>query len=378
MIYFDNSATTKPYKEALSTYVKVNEQFFGNPSSLHHLGLQAERLLFESRKQMASLLGTEAENIIFTSGGTEANNLAIKGTALANMHRGRHIITQQTEHPSVINACQQLEEHGFRVSYLPVDSHGQVSAEDVAAALTNETILVSIMHVNNETGAIQPIQEIAKLLKNEPQVLFHVDDVQGRGKVPLNLENIDLCTLSAHKFHGLKGNGALYKKKGVKLSALLSGGNQESGFRSGTENAGGVAAMAKALRLIEEHRREHGERLRAVQQFLRKELEGRQDVIIHTPREGCAPHILNFSVERLKGEVLVHALEERGCYLSTTSACSSRQKKTSTVLTAMGVPKEIADSSVRLSLSYENTRQEAEAFIQILKDTIPTLAKVQR
>lgn len=378
MIYFDNSATTKPYKEALSTYVKVNEQFFGNPSSLHHLGLQAERLLFESRKQMASLLGTEAENIIFTSGGTEANNLAIKGTALANMHRGRHIITQQTEHPSVINACQQLEEHGFRVSYLPVDSHGQVSAEDVAAALTNETVLVSIMHVNNETGAIQPIQEIAKLLKNEPQVLFHVDDVQGRGKVPLNLENIDLCTLSAHKFHGLKGNGALYKKKGVKLSALLSGGNQESGFRSGTENAGGVAAMAKALRLIEEHRREHGERLRAVQQFLRKELEGRQDVIIHTPREGCAPHILNFSVERLKGEVLVHALEERGCYLSTTSACSSRQKKTSTVLTAMGVPKEIADSSVRLSLSYENTRQEAEAFIQILKDTIPTLAKVQR
>lgn len=378
MIYFDNSATTKPYKEALSTYVKVNEQFFGNPSSLHHLGLQAERLLFESRKQMASLLGTEAENIIFTSGGTEANNLAIKGTALANMHRGRHIITQQTEHPSVINACRQLEEHGFRVSYLPVDSHGQVSAEDVAAALTNETILVSIMHVNNETGAIQPIQEIAKLLKNEPQVLFHVDDVQGRGKVPLNLENIDLCTLSAHKFHGLKGNGALYKKKGVKLSALLSGGNQESGFRSGTENAGGVAAMAKALRLIEEHRREHGERLRAVQQFLRKELEGRQDVIIHTPREGCAPHILNFSVERLKGEVLVHALEERGCYLSTTSACSSRQKKTSTVLTAMGVPKEIADSSVRLSLSYENTRQEAEAFIQILKDTIPTLAKVQR
>ena len=378
MIYFDNSATTKPYKEALSTYVKVNEQFFGNPSSLHHLGLQAERLLFESRKQMASLLGTEAENIIFTSGGTEANNLAIKGTALANMHRGRHIITQQTEHPSVINACRQLEEHGFRVSYLPVDSHGQVSAEDVAAALTNETVLVSIMHVNNETGAIQPIQEIAKLLKNEPQVLFHVDDVQGRGKVPLNLENIDLCTLSAHKFHGLKGNGALYKKKGVKLSALLSGGNQESGFRSGTENAGGVAAMAKALRLIEEHRREHGERLRAVQQFLRKELEGRQDVIIHTPREGCAPHILNFSVERLKGEVLVHALEERGCYLSTTSACSSRQKKTSTVLTAMGVPKEIADSSVRLSLSYENTRQEAEAFIQILKDTIPTLAKVQR
>lgn len=378
MIYFDNSATTKPYKEALSTYVKVNEQFFGNPSSLHHLGLQAERLLFESRKQMASLLGTEAENIIFTSGGTEANNLAIKGTALANMHRGRHIITQQTEHPSVINACQQLEEHGFRVSYLPVDSHGQVSAEDVAAALTNETVLVSIMHVNNETGAIQPIQEIAKLLKNEPQVLFHVDDVQGRGKVPLNLENIDLCTLSAHKFHGLKGNGVLYKKKGVKLSALLSGGNQESGFRSGTENAGGVAAMAKALRLIEEHRREHGERLRAVQQFLRKELEGRQDVIIHTPREGCAPHILNFSVERLKGEVLVHALEERGCYLSTTSACSSRQKKPSTVLTAMGVPKEIADSSVRLSLSYENTRQEAEAFIQILKDTIPTLAKVQR
>ncbi|MFK2824683.1 cysteine desulfurase family protein [Bacillus sp. B190/17] len=376
MIYFDNSATTRPYKEALSAFVKVNEQFFGNPSSLHHLGVQAERLLTEARKQIASLVGAEPEEIIFTSGGTESNNLALKGAALANRHRGNHIITQQTEHPSVINACRQLEDVGFRVTYLPVDKEGRVSVKELEQTLTNETIIVSIMHVNNETGTIQPVKQISRLLREYPRALFHVDDVQGRGKVGLDLEGIDLCSLSAHKFHGLKGNGVLYKKKQIKLSSLLSGGNQESGWRSGTENTGGLAAMAKALRLTEEKRKEHIDMMKEIQLFLRTELKQIDGTVIHTPEEGCAPHILNFSIAGMKGEVLIHALEEKGCYLSTTSACSSKQKKTSAVLTAMGVSREEADSSIRLSLSYENTMEEARSFIRLLKETIPNLTRV--
>lgn len=378
MIYFDNSATTKPYKEALAAFTKVNEQFFGNPSSLHQLGMQADRLLSEARKQIASLMGGKPEEIIFTSGGTEANNLAIKGAALANKQRGTHVVTQETEHPSVLNTCRQLEDLGFNVTYLPVDVSGRISLQELERALTGDTILVSIMHVNNETGTIQPIEEISQLLKRYPKVLLHVDDVQGRGKVELNLEGIQLCSLSAHKFHGLKGSGVLYKKKGVKLSPLLSGGNQESGWRSGTENTGGLIAMAKALRLTEEKRLEGFEKMKELQQFLRTELEKISGTVIHTPKEGCAPHILNFSIAGTKGEVLIHALEERGCYLSTTSACSSRQKKTSTVLTAMGVPTNVADSSIRLSLSYENTIEEAQAFIRLLTEIIPTLTKVQR
>ncbi|MEK4028458.1 cysteine desulfurase family protein [Pseudobacillus sp. FSL P4-0506] len=378
MIYFDNSATTKPYKEALATFIKTNEQFFGNPSSLHQLGMQADRLLAEARKQIASLIGGKPEEVVFTSGGTEANNLALKGAALANRQRGDHIVTQQTEHPSVLNACRQLEELGFRVTYLPVDESGKVSVQELKEAMTDETIVVSIMHVNNETGAIQPIAEISQLLKGYPKALFHVDDVQGRGKVELDLDGIDLCSLSAHKFHGLKGSGVLYKKEGVKLSALLSGGDQERGWRSGTENTGGVAAMAKALRLTEEKRVKSVQEMRGIQQFLRTELERISGVTIHTPKTGCAPHILNFSIAGMKGEVLIHALEEQGCYLSTTSACSSRQKKTSTVLTAMGLPAAVADSSVRLSLSYKNTKEEAQIFIRVLKEIIPKLTKVQR
>lgn len=378
MIYFDNSATTKPYKEALSAFTKANEQFFGNPSSLHHLGMQADRLLQEARKQIASLIGAEVEEIIFTSGGTEANNLALKGAALANRHRGNHIITQQTEHPSVLHACHQLEELGFQVTYLPVNASGRISIQELEAALTEETIAVSIMHVNNETGTIQPMKEISKLLKKYPKVLFHADDVQGRGKVVLDLKEIDLCSLSAHKFHGLKGSGVLYKKKGVKLSPLLSGGNQESGWRSGTENTAGIIAMAKALRLTEEKRSEGVAEMEEIQQFLRSELEKINGVRIHTPKTEAAPHILNFSITGVKGEVLIHALEERGCYLSTTSACSSRQKKTSTVLVAMGLPAAAADSSVRLSLSYENTMEEAQAFLRVLNETLPKLTKVQR
>ncbi|MGM7636378.1 cysteine desulfurase family protein [Bacillus sp. Hm123] len=378
MIYFDNSATTKPYKEALATFLKVNEQFFGNPSSLHQLGLEAEQLLTGARRQVASLIGVKLEEVLFTSGGTESNNLAIKGAALAYKGRGRHIITEQTEHPSVLQACRQLEEYGFQVTYLPVDHEGRVSVPTLQQALTDETILVSIMHVNNETGTIQPIEEIGKLLTRYPKVLFHVDDVQGIGKVPLDLRNIDLCSFSAHKFHGMKGTGVLYKRTGVQLSPLLSGGEQEDKVRSGTENTGGIVAMAKALRMTEEKRAQASSSMKSIQTFLRTELEKMNEVTIHTPLTGCAPHILNLSIQGVKGEVLVHALEEKDCFISTTSACSSKQKKTSTVLSAMGISQAEADSSIRLSLAYDNSLEEAKTFIKQLAHVLPKLTKVQR
>ncbi|WP_203361471.1 cysteine desulfurase family protein [Bacillus sp. REN10] len=378
MIYFDNSATTKPYKEALSAFIKVNEEFFGNPSSLHQLGLEAEKLLTGARRQVASLVGAKPEEILFTSGGTESNNLAIKGAALAYKDRGRHIITQQTEHPSVLQSCRQLEKYGFRVTYLPVDREGRLSVQTLEQALTDDTILVSIMHVNNETGTIQPMKEISELLAHYPKALFHVDDVQGRGKVPLDLQGVDLCSFSAHKFHGVKGTGALYKRTGVQLSSLLSGGEQEHTLRSGTENTGGIVAMAKALRLTEERREQAISKMKHIQSFLRTELEKMQGVAVHTPLAGCAPHILNVSIQGVKGEVLVHALEEKGCFVSTTSACSSKQKKTSTVLTAMGVSQAEADSSIRISLAYDNSLEEAETLIEQLQMILPKLTKVQR
>ncbi|OZI12794.1 cysteine desulfurase NifS [Bacillaceae bacterium SAS-127] len=378
MIYFDNSATTKPYREALAAFSKVNEQFFGNPSSLHQLGLEAEQLLTGARRQVASLIGVKPEELLFTSGGTESNNLAIKGTALAYKDRGRHIITQQTEHPSVLQACRQLEEYGFRVTYLPVDHEGRVSVQALQQALTDETILVSIMHVNNETGTVQPIEEIGRFLARYPKVLFHVDDVQGIGKVSLDLRNIDLCSFSAHKFHGMKGTGALYKRVGVQLSPLLSGGEQEYKVRSGTENTGGIVAMAKALRMTEEKRVQASSSMKSIQIFLRTELEKMNGVTIHTPATGCAPHILNLSIEGVKGEVLVHALEEKGCFVSTTSACSSKQKKTSTVLSAMGISQAEADSSIRLSLAYDNSLEEAKTFTKQLQHILPKLTKAQR
>lgn len=378
MIYFDNSATTKPYKEALAAFLKVNEQFFGNPSSLHQLGLEAEQLLTGARRQVASLIGVKPEELLFTSGGTESNNLAIKGTILAYKDRGRHIITQQTEHPSVLQACRQLEEYGFRVTYLPVDHEGRVSLQALQQALTDETILVSIMHVNNETGTVQPIEEIGIFLTRYPKVLFHVDDVQGIGKVPLDLRNIDLCSFSAHKFHGVKGTGALYKRQGVQLSPLLSGGEQEYKVRSGTENTGGIVAMAKALRMTEEKREQASSSMKSIQTFLRTELEKMNGVTIHTPATGCAPHILNLSIEGIKGEVLVHALEEKGCFVSTTSACSSKQKKTSIVLSAMGISQAEADSSIRLSFAYDNSLEEAKTLIKQLQHILPKFTKAQR
>jgi cysteine desulfurase len=378
MIYFDNSATTKPYQEVIDSYVKVSTQFFGNPSSLHKFGGQSETLLNQARNQLAQLLHIKPREVYFTSGGTESNNLAIKGTAMMYKNRGKHLITTAIEHPATKESMEQLKMAGFEITYLPVNSNGQIHIEDLKKAIRTDTILVSMIHVNNEVGAIQPIQEVGALLKNYPKILFHVDHVQGITKVPLDFHRcgIDLCSISAHKFHGLKGNGILFIREGVRVSPLLTGGNQEWQVRSGTENVAGIVAMAKALRMSLAQKEKELAKLLHIKKFLIEELAKEQSIIIHTPYENSAPHIINFSVKGFKAEVFVHALEEKNIYVSTTSACSSKIKSVSHTLLEMGVDEEIAKSAIRISLSFENSMDEAKEVITAIRQTIQKIGKV--
>ncbi len=380
MIYFDNSATTKPLPEVVESFSKVAGEFFGNPSSLHGIGAQAEKLLSQARAQIAGILNVKTSEIYFTSGGTESNNLAVKGTALMHQSRGRHLITSSVEHPSVSKSMADLEKLGFEVTYLPVDENGAVRIEEVKKAIRPDTILLSIMYVNNEVGTIQPIKEIGSLLADFPKVLFHVDAVQAVGKVPFDLKEwgVDLFSLSAHKFHGIKGMGALFIREGVKLSALNSGGGQERNIRSGTENTAGAVSMAKALR-IEMERSKHGiAGLRDIQKHIINGLREMDEVFVHTSQEHGAPHIISFSVPEINSETFIHALEEKGIFVSTTSACSSKRKTPSKTLLAMGVPKNIAESAIRVSLAFDNTKEEAWEFLSAVNQAVNQLGKVRK
>ncbi|WP_461202738.1 cysteine desulfurase family protein [Anoxybacillus sp. TBDG-1] len=380
MMYLDNSATTKPFPEVLQSFVKVATDYFGNPSSLHGLGMQAERLLTQAREQIAHLLEVKSSEVIFTSGGTEGNNLAIKGVAWQHQQRGRHIITTAIEHPSVIEACKQLEQFGFQVTYVPVDERGIVSVAHIEQALRDDTILVSVMHVNNEVGSIQPIEQIGAMLKKYPKALFHVDGVQSAAKLPLHLKrgNVDLYTMSAHKFHGLKGAGVLYVREGVRLSPLLSGGAQEMQLRSGTENVAAIVAMAKALRLSMEKYREAYARLEEMKRAIIGRLQTIEGIFVHTPLEQSAPHIIHFSLEGIKSETFVHELEKQHMYVSTTSACSSRKKAPSKTLLAMGVEKTRAERSIRISLSYEQQMEHIPIIVEAIERAYERLKIVAR
>ena len=363
MIYLDNAATTKIYDDALTSYVQVSQKFFGNPSSLHQLGVDAYQVLTKARTQVASLLSVQPEEIFFTSGGTESNNWAIKGTALEKSVFGKHIITTKIEHPSVIQTCKQLERFGFEVTYLDVDSKGMISVEQLKESLRKDTILVSVMAVNNEVGAVQPIAEVAQVLEAYPSIHFHVDAVQAveRASQLLAIGRIDLLSLSAHKFHGPRGVGILYKKFGRKIQALLTGGGQEKGERSTTENLPGIVAATKALRMALEEKSITGE----LRNQLWNELVQKPEIRIFSPEEG-ASHILCFAIKGVRGEVLVHAFENHGIYISTTSACSSKKADSSSTLYAMDVPTEWATGAVRVSLSNDNTTEEVEQFVDVL------------
>lgn len=379
MIYFDNSATTKPYNEVLESFLTVSNRYFGNPSSLHKLGVQSEKLLQQARIQMADLLSVKPSEVFFTSGGTESNNLAIKGAALLHKKKGRHIITSSVEHASVKATMEQLEQNGFEISILPVGEDGRVMAEQIEKEIRKDTILISVMHVNNEVGSVQPIKEIGEVLRKYPDILFHVDAVQSIGKIPFNFkkERVDLVSISAHKFHGLKGTGALIVREGTRIAPILTGGKQECNLRSGTENVAGAVAMAKALRMTVEKSKNGVERMLEIQRMLRTSLSQIEGLSIHTPVENFAPHIVNFSIEGIKSEVLVHALEEKDIYVSTTSACSSKIKSPSHTLVAMGVPSSSAESAIRISLSYDNTEKEATMVINAINEAAKQLRRVR-
>ena len=374
MIYLDNSATTKPYKEVLSSFLTVSEDYFGNPSSLHNLGSKASTLLGRAREQIAEILRVEKDEIIFTSGGTESNNLALKGVARANRHKGNHIITTSIEHPSVYNVFQQLKEEGFEVTILPVDRNGVISLDVLEKALNKNTVIVSIMHVNNEVGSIQPIAEAGALIKKNSRASFHVDAIQGFGKVSLNISesNIDLLSLSAHKFHGLKGAGLLYRRKNIPFRTEQRGGDQESSFRSGTENVAGAVSMAKAMRMVRENK-EKNEQLECFRKQLTEYFSSIKGVTIVSPPIKGAPHILNVSIPGLKGEVIVHALEREGIYVSTTSACSSKKASTSRTIAAMGFSFQTNVGSVRISMSHSTSQDDVQQFIYTWNRVIPTL-----
>ncbi|WP_028274670.1 cysteine desulfurase family protein [Atopococcus tabaci] len=370
MIYFDNSATTKISPSALETYQKVSEQFFGNPSSLHQLGEHSSRLLHQSRLQIAQLLGVTDEEIYFTSGGTEGDNWAIKGTALEKKPYGNHIITSSVEHPAVRESMEQLEQFGWEVTYLPVNEKGEVSADDVKKAVRPETVLVSIMAVNNEVGSIQPIEEIGEVLREYPSVHFHVDAVQAVGKVPLKLgkdSRIDMAVFSGHKFHAPRGTGFMYIKRGRRLAPLITGGGQESSQRSGTENVPAIAAMAKSFRMTMEPIQTNANKMMEIRSYLMNSLKEKKKVTVFSPEKG-APHIVCFGIKDIRGEVVVHALEDKGIYVSTTSACSSRSQVEASSLIAMNVPKQVAQTAVRVSLSPDNTLEEAEEFMTVFNN----------
>jgi cysteine desulfurase len=382
MLYFDHAASTPPYEEVIDTIMKVMKDFYGNPSSLHRMGLDAEKLLNRARQQIANYMGVKPQEIIFTSGGTESNNMAIQGVARAFSHRGKHVITTEIEHASVHECFRRLADEGFKVTWLPVDHTGAVQVEALEKEIDKETILVSVMHVNNETGRIQPIDKIGEMLRKYPRIFFHVDAVQSIGKIPVKPEQwgIDLMSGSAHKFRGPKGAGLLYKREGVAISPLMSGGKQEFGLRSGTENVPLIVGMAKALRLSSEHWEEHSGKLYGLRERLIGHLKSINGATItgSEKRGDMAPHIVHFSVPGMKPEVVIHALEKYGIYVSTQSACSSAKLKPSRVLLAMGCPRETAESGIRVSMSHEHTEQDIDILAERIRSVIQQLRPVMK
>ena len=381
-IYLDNSATTRCFPEAAALMNEIFLEDYGNPSSMHHRGVTAERRVLEAKKTLAGLLKVKEKNLYFTSCGTESDNLAIIGGALAAQRRGRHLITTRIEHPAVLEAMKYLEAQGFEITYLGVDRDGLVSAEEAAAAVRPDTILVSVMHTNNEIGSVQPIEEIGRAVKAvNPRVLFHVDAVQGFGKsliLPKRM-HIDLLAASGHKIHGPKGVGLLYVADGVRLEPLLHGGGQQGGMRSGTENVPGIAGVALAAKLLCGNLDEARQRLFAMKNRLIDRLREIPDIEFNgRTDETAAPHILSVRVRGVRAEVLLHALEDKGIYVSSGSACSSNHPRPSETLAAIGTPASEMDNSIRMSLSVMNTMEEMDAAAQAVGEIVPLLRKYIR
>ena len=381
-VYLDNSATTGSFEEVAALMNRIMCEDYGNPSSLHRKGVQAENYIRYAKSVIAGNLKVNEKEIFFTSGGTESDNLAIIGCARANCRSGRHLITTQIEHPAVLQTMKYLEGEDFRVTYLPVDEKGCIRLEDLERAITGETILVSIMHTNNEIGSLQPIAEAGALIKRmNPRILFHVDAVQGYGKFKIHPKKlkIDLMSVSGHKIHGPKGVGFLYVDEKVKIKPILFGGGQQGGIRSGTENVPGIAGMAKAIEMIYSDLDREVIRLYDIKKAFVSGLQKLEGITINgCPDEGGAPHIVSVSVSGVRSEVLLHALEDKGIYVSAGSACSAKKPQPSATLQAIGVDKELLASTIRFSFSVFTTMEEIQYTLQEMYDIIPLLRKYTR
>ncbi len=376
--YLDNAATTFVFPEVKDLMGKVMEEDFGNPSSLHKKGVKAEQYIKEAKETIAKFLKVEPKEIVFTSGGTESNNMALIGSAYANQRRGKHIITTRIEHASVYEPLMHLEKEGFQITYLPVDEHGIVKIDALKEALTDETILVSIMYVNNEIGSIQPIEEIGKIIKSyREDILFHVDAIQAYGKLKIypKRAKIDLLSVSGHKIHGPKGSGFLYIKDKTKIQPILFGGGQQKGMRSGTENVPAIAGLSLASKLMYEN---HGEKIEKLNILKERFIKGVSEIENVTNNSGEAPHIISISFPGVRSEVLLHALEEKGVYVSSGSACSSNHPAISGTLKAIGLDKNHWESTLRFSLSIFTTEEEVDFAIQCLKELVPVLRRFTR
>ncbi|NIK68421.1 MULTISPECIES: cysteine desulfurase family protein [unclassified Paenibacillus] len=382
MLYFDHCASTPPYAEVVDTFAEVMKAHYANPSSIHRAGVEADKLIARSRSVLAEQFGVKPEEWLFTSGGTESNNLAVKGAVRQFRSRGNHLITTQIEHSSVNDAFRQLEQEGFRVTYLPVSKTGHVELKQLQAAITDETILVSIMHVNNEVGSIQPIEQIGRLLSEYPRILFHVDAVQSIGKLPVKLKEwrIDLLSGSAHKLRGPKGVGYLYVREGLQLQPLQSGGSQERGMRAGTQNVPGIVASAKALRMSMQAEEKNRSRMYALRERLIRRVADIPQLMLNGSEDAAvmAPHIVHFSYPGMKPEVIVHMMEEQGAIISTKSACSSKDNKPSKVLLAMGASSERAAGGIRISFGDEHTEQDIDKLVDMLSKTVMQLKPLER
>jgi cysteine desulfurase len=374
-VYFDHSATTPVDHEVAQSMLEYMTDKFGNPSSVHFFGREARKAVEEAREKVAALIGADANEIFFTSGGTEADNLAIKGIAYANRKKGNHIITTAIEHHAVLHTCEALEKKGFIITYLPVDEHGMIRLEDLRQAITDQTILISIMFVNNEVGTIQPIEEIGRVAK-ENGVLFHTDAVQAAGNCAIDVQamNIDLLSLTAHKFYGPKGIGALYVRKGVRIETLQHGGAQERSVRAGTENVAGIVGLGKAAELAKDELSQHIDQLSKLRdQLIAGIKEKISDVKLNGHPTLRAPGNVNVSIAYIEGESLLLNLDLKGIAASSGSACTSGSLDPSHVLLAMGLSHETAHGSLRLSLGRDNTEAEIEYCLQVLPEIVERL-----
>lgn len=383
-VYLDNSATTRTFPEVAELMSKIMCEDYGNPSSMHNKGVQAERYVRYGRETLAKILKVNEKEIYFTSGGTESDNLALIGCAMANYRAGKHLITTKIEHPAILQTMHYLEDQGFEVTYMSVNDKGQISLQELQNAMRKDTILVSIMHTNNEIGAVEPVAEAGRLIKStNPSTLFHVDAVQGFGKYRIYPKRmgIDLLSVSGHKIHGPKGVGFLYIGEKVKIHNIIYGGGQQKNLRSGTENVPGIAGMAKAAEMLYNHLEEDAERLYSLKDYFCEGLRKIPDIRINNPEgmEG-APHIVSLSVAGVRSEVLLHALEDKGIYVSAGSACSSNKPHTagSATMKAIKLPEEFLDSTLRFSMSVYTTREELDYTLQVMYDIIPMLRKYTR